>query len=120
MSRLFDPASTHYTPTSDAVVARDAAIEQVGDNASADWLAAVWRIVEALPIGALFTTDYVWASLERDAVPPTHEPRAMGAAIVGLRRAGLAVATGDYRKSARVECHARPVMIWRRWSATAQ
>jgi hypothetical protein len=41
------------------------------------------------------------------------EPRALGAVMKAMARDGKIRATGEYRKSARTDCHARPVAVWR-------
>lgn len=92
----------------DARDARDAAIAQVHAHNVA------WIENHALPairrMRGAFSTDDLWRVI--DVAPP--EPRAMGAALVQARRLGWISPTADYRPSARVECHARPVRIWQR------
>lgn len=94
-----------------ATEARDEAITQVGGAAPSSWMddarAAVMHVAVRTKY---FTTDDVWEQLG-DSTPP--EPRAMGAVMKSLSSAGKIVATGVYRKSVRVECHARPVAVWR-------
>lgn len=59
-----------------------------------------------------FTTDQVWEFLDQRDIS-CHEPRALGALIRQAQAQGKIVATGEYRKSERSECHGRPVMVWR-------
>ena len=92
--------------------ARDAAIQQVEANADEGWLkAAHWAVVFLAEDGDPFTTDDIWEYVDRHGKP--REPRAMGAVMKQAAAEGLIEATGEYRKSKRVECHARPVMVWR-------
>lgn len=95
----------------DALKARDEAIAQVGGAAPSSWMDDAKAAVMHVALHTKdFTTDDVWELLG-DSTPP--EPRAMGAVIKSLSSAGKIVATGGYRKSVRVECHARPVAVWR-------
>ena len=94
----------------DAEEARDEAIARV-ERGAGDW---VQRARDAATMVALarfdFTTDDVWDALGDDR--PT-EPRALGAVMKQLAGEGRIRATGEYRKSSRVDCHARPVAVWR-------
>lgn len=88
---------------------RDDAIRQAGD-AAGPW---VDHAIDAIKLVSLarfdFTTDDVWSALR---VKPD-EPRALGAAMKAAAGRGFIYATGEYRKSGRPECHARPVAVWR-------
>lgn len=55
-----------------------------------------------------FTTDDVWALLPPMAV----EPRAMGAVMRRLVKAGHIRSTGRWAQSERTACHRRPVRVW--------
>lgn len=96
--------------------ARDEAIQQVARNAE-DWIRdavqAVRAICQARGPGGSFTTDAVWATLELWNVDPPVEPRALGAAMMRAKKLGLCVPTSMTVKSVRVDCHARPLRIWR-------
>jgi hypothetical protein len=95
----------------DAEEARDEAIERVGNAAPRDWMDDAKSAAMLVALARFdFTTDDVWKALG-DAAPP--EPRAMGAVMKSLAAEGRIRATGEYRKSVRVECHARPVAVWR-------
>ena len=93
--------------------------EQVRDEAIArvDVSHETWIERIALPaikrLWGSFTTDDVWREIG-DVAPP--EPRAMGAAMMRAKKAGLIRPTSEYRNSVRAECHARPVRIWKRTS----
>lgn len=95
----------------DAEEARDEAIARVEAHAPEGW---VHRAKDAVALIALarfdFTTDDVWNALGEDRPP---EPRALGAVMKKMAGDGTIRATGEYRKSVRVDCHARPVAVWR-------
>jgi hypothetical protein len=94
------------------VTARDAAIAQVAQGASVEWLQEAMDTVISMAIRLdTFTTDEVWAQLETTDVW-THEPRAMGAIMVAAQRDGWVVATDQWRTSRRRRCHSRPLRVW--------
>lgn len=98
-----------YAATSEA----KRAIDQVEENADEQWFIFTTAIVQRLALsGRRFTTDDVWSVLAKSGLT-THEPRAMGAVLRNASRDKIIVATGDYVRSERVECHARPIMVWR-------
>lgn len=98
-----------------AFAAAELAIDGVEANADTSWLDVARGVVRSIPIGLTFTTDDVWRALARASVTvSTHEPRAMGAVMRGLQRDGVVVNTRTYQPSARPECHARPIPVWRR------
>jgi hypothetical protein len=103
----------HVFDAEASAVARDAAIEQVEDAASAAWKAeafvAVARVCETREE---FTTDAVWAMLDERGVAIPREPRAMGAIMRRAVTAGLCLPTDRTSKSVRIECHRRPLQIW--------
>jgi hypothetical protein len=88
---------------------RDKAIRLVGMAAEPWTQYAVKVIADVASARFDFTSDDVWAAL--DAKP--NEPRALGAAMKTAATRGIIYPTGEYRKSARPECHARPVAVWR-------
>lgn len=95
-----------------AIKLRDAAIEQVGENASTWWMK---RAIDAIRVCARlypegFTTDEVWAALAEGADP--HDGRAMGKAMVLANEMGIATPTDRYRRSTQVSCHGRPKRLW--------
>lgn len=84
------------------------AIRRVGET-SRGWIAdSIKPAMEVARRLGVFTTDDLWAVLE-----PAREPRAMGALVTKLLKAGLIVATGGYVRSARPVCHARPIPQYR-------
>jgi hypothetical protein len=95
----------------DAEEARDQAIARVEANAPEGWVQRARDTVNLIALSRFdFTTDEVWDALGEDRPP---EPRALGAVMKSMARDGYIRATGEYRKSSRVDCHARPVAVWR-------
>jgi hypothetical protein len=92
-----------------AVAARDQALALVEQGAPSGWMTHATGLIRQMTTGAVFTTDDLWYRLGKH-VPP--EPRAMGAVIHNAHRGGMIEPTGIYRRSSRVECHARPVAVW--------
>ena len=93
---------------------KEAAIKRVGENADPMWfIVALAAVLECAQTAEEFTTDRVWALLARRGVRDTAEPRAMGAVMRQAATDGLIVATDRTRKSARPDCHRRPVRVWR-------
>lgn len=89
--------------------ARDAGVACVA-GANRSWVDRAVAVIRALPTGANFTTDIVWARVKGG----TTDPRAMGAAVIQARAEGLIESTGEYERSGRPACHSRPVAVWRR------
>lgn len=91
----------------------DEAIARVEAHADRTWMDAAFGAVGALAlICATFTTDDVWAVLDKREVTPTHEPRAMGAVMRRAKRAGVCAASDSYIPSTRPESHGRPIRVW--------
>lgn len=89
----------------------DRSIARMEQGRDAGWIKRAERAVLALAMpGNEFTTDDVWRIMDGE-VPG--EPRAMGAVIRKLVRRGVIEGTGKYVKSNRIECHHRPVPVWR-------
>lgn len=102
---LFDPDL--------AIEARDLAVDVVEENADDEWFATALGIVRELAaFREPFTTDEIWFVLEARRGLVTPEPRAMGAVMRSAAANGWVRATDAYRKSVRVECHARPLRVW--------
>jgi len=104
---LNDPLQTSMFSSAEDL--RDQAIEKL-EVAYDNWISSVLKIISSIPHQQTFTTDYLWEQVDSEP----REPRAMGAVMTKARKDGLVCATGNYVKSRRAECHARPVMIWRR------
>lgn len=97
----------------EGIEARDEAVQRVEENTDPAWKAVAERFVHGLPVEAEFTTDRVWFHLERASVT-TPEPRALGAIMLALSRAGVIEKTGRYIQTTRPKAHARPIPVWRR------
>lgn len=96
------------------VVAQIAAIRQVEQHADPQWLAAALSIIKRLCVHKLYlTSDTVWAGLADAGIPAPREPRALGAVMRTAAKDGLIEPTGRYVASERVECHGRPIAIWK-------
>ncbi len=91
---------------------RDEALANVQRGAET-WVARVIDLIRMAPRGTELTTDGLWVGARALGLKVA-EPRAMGAALNNARKLGLVEATGVYRKSERPECHARPILVWRR------
>lgn len=114
MSEQGDLFSPHYPNRSAAAhEAAEAAIARVEANAEPRWLDVARRVVLGFDRGETFTTDDVWRVLDTGTVG-TGDPRAMGAVMRSLQRDAAISNTRTYRPSERVECHGRPVAVWRR------
>jgi hypothetical protein len=94
----------------DAEEARDEALARAAFGAG-DWIGRARVAVERVAVTRFdFTSDEVWDLLGEDR---PDEPRALGSVMKAMARDGLIRQTGQYRKSGRVDCHARPVAVWR-------
>jgi hypothetical protein len=92
--------------------ARDEAVTRVGANADQAWAARALQAVGFLAMTQpTFTSDDVWAMLA-DSVT-THEPRALGFVLKRAASLGYCEATDAWVQSARPDCHARPIRVWR-------
>ena len=92
---------------------RDQALVDVAVNADPDWWQHAVNIVRDISATSFdFTTDDIWCELERRSIATPHEPRAIGAVVVAVKRLGLIAPTNRYRPSSRPKCHARPIRVW--------
>ena len=92
---------------------RDQSLVDVAVNANPNWWQHAVNIVQDVAATSFdFTTDDIWCELERRNVMTPHEPRAIGAVVVAVKRLGLIAPTNRYRPSNRPECHARPIRVW--------
>ena len=107
------PADPDLFDLAAAKAARDAAMEQVDENADDDWKEVAFSVViEVARVKAEFTVDDVQEQLANLAVS-THEGRAMGPVILRAVREKIIVSTGIHRPSRQVKCHANPTTLWR-------
>ncbi len=95
----------------DAMAERDEALTRVDENANAQWKQTCTNVVLLLARTRLtFTADDVWFYLEKHHDVSTHEPRALGAVLNQLSKAGRIHPTGGYAPS--VRRHAAPIRVW--------
>ena len=95
----------------DAEQVRDEAIARVAAHAPEGWVQRARDTVNLIALSRFdFTTDQVWEALGEDRPP---EPRALGSVMKAMAHEEVIRATGEYRKSVRSDCHARPVAVWR-------
>ena len=117
MMDLFEWAQTNRNGNeSSSITARDAAneaIDRVARNADSVWLHWANKAVARASLDGHFTTDDVWDWLDTWGVDAPHEPRALGAVMRNFARSNRITTTGEYVKSTRIECHGRPVAVWR-------
>ncbi len=105
------PPSLFDEPTGDELKAQ--AMVEVDANALPSWKEEVDLAIRSLvQLGHPFTTDDVWELLNVLQTDKTHEPRAMGPAMLRASRAGLIRPTERYRNSVRPETHSNPKRIW--------
>lgn len=92
---------------------RDDAIERVRKGAGG-WTERALRAVEFTASKMEhFTTDDCRMYAVEMAVGEPREPRAWGAVMkLAAGKGGCCVKTGEYRKSRRPECHARPIPVY--------
>jgi hypothetical protein len=98
----------------DAMRARDDAIARAERHAVDEWKTATFGVIRQLAESCQsFTTDDVWLALQKMPEVATHEPRALGSMMRQAANLGWIEPTDRYKNSARPECHARPVKVWR-------
>lgn len=91
---------------------KEEALARVERNADAAWYeAAREACLSVAQMRPTFTSDDIWKTLEWRGVA-THEPKAMGAVLNGLARAGLIRKTGRYVQTTRPQAHKRDIAEW--------
>jgi len=104
----------HVFDAEASATARDAAIEQVKEAADMAWKVEAFAAVDYVSrLKDEFTTDAVWWKLAQRGIGFPREPRAMGAIMRKAVLAGLCEPTDQTRKSVRVDCHRRPLQVWK-------
>ena len=92
---------------------RDEALEQVEENANADWTNLVIQIIKDLTTkSATITSDDVWLELQNYPEVQTHQPSAMGAMFRAASKQNIIVSTDRFICSTRPSSHARPIRVW--------
>jgi len=88
------------------------AINKSYENAPIQWIVRAEMIIRQLAVnGQSFSSDDCWRELEQHGLT-VREPRALGAIMLRLARAGVIRSTGQYVKSVRKEAHRRPICVW--------
>lgn len=94
-----------------AIAAGVAGADQAEAHADPVWIAeADAAIARTARAHESFDADDVWEFGELRRVV---ENRALGPRLAAAARAGLIVATGDYRRSRQVQCHGMPRRVWK-------
>jgi hypothetical protein len=76
-----------------------------------EWHSLLWRAVtDVAKRRRRFTTDDVWREMPRLGIRP--ESRALGSVLRQVAAKGDIEAVDEYVKSARPECHHRPIRVW--------
>lgn len=112
---LFDQAEEEE-PTGEQL--RDEGMAKTDGKASARWKELAHEAV-VLVSGILpdFTTDDVWAALEksgRDVIEEERNPSAMGPVMRRAAFAGIIIKTGATRPSTRATRHVAELRVWRK------
>ena len=91
---------------------RDAALEQVLDNAGENWQAAATHLIQGMFAGQEVLAED-WRLLCREHGINPHHPNAWGGLTNSLLRAGVIIDTGRLSKSKDPRSHARRQPIWK-------
>jgi hypothetical protein len=93
---------------------KEEAIDRVERHANPDWKLTVAKVIrEVATLKAEFTTDDVWLRLKLYVNAATHEPRAMGAAMLRASKDGICQPLMRFEQSGRASCHNRPIRVWK-------
>ena len=97
-----------------ATIARDEAIERGWKNAAVNFRGHALEAIVALAESRdEFTTDDVWEYFDENEITTTHDGRALGGAMRYAAKLHLITPTDRFVSLDRVECHRRPVRVWR-------
>ena len=91
---------------------RDAAVERADAGAPPLWRVKAHDAVKAMT--GEFSTDDLWALLERAGGSTPSDPKAMGAVMQWAKAKALARPTGRWIPSVRPQCNRRPIRVWQR------
>ena len=96
-----------------AIELRDESLEQVEENANAEWAALVLQVIKELAYSKeKITSDDVWNELKKYPNVQTHQPSAMGAMFRRAFSLKLICSTDSFVTSKRPSSHARPIRVW--------
>jgi hypothetical protein len=92
--------------------ARDAALDQVAENAGDDFSTRAYNAVMRIPKGWVGTGEDIREIVEKEATP--HHHNAWGAFISLLCRYKIIEKTGEYRKMRQIKSHARATAVYKK------
>ena len=89
------------------------AIDEVELNAEKIWWHKTKDVIHTLAkANTNFTSDEVWAELDRLGIPRPHQPTALGSVFRACCQAGWISKSGKYKPSTQPTNHQRDVAIW--------
>lgn len=89
------------------------ALARVEQNATDEWLDLAWQTLKKVATeNQTFTTDQIWAILDRYPNVRTHEPRAMGSIMRKAVKHGWVQKTDRYVSTNRPIAHGKPIAVW--------
>lgn len=91
---------------------RDAALEQVIDNAGIDWQQQAIACIRACWLGREGITEDFRHTCEHQGLRP-HHPNAWGALTRTMKRHNMLQETGEWRSPKDHKSHARPTQVYR-------
>lgn len=93
---------------------RDAAIQRVEQHADNAWLDVAMKALRTVAAcKPTFTSDDVWAEIDRQSFATTHEHRAMGSVMVAGRKLGIIVPTDRFISTTKASQHRQPIRVWK-------
>jgi hypothetical protein len=96
-----------------AIQLRDESLQQVEDNANAEWTNLVIKLIRDTALSSFtLTSDDIWLKLRDYPDVQTHQPSAMGAMFKAASHMKLITATDRFIASKRPSSHARPIRVW--------
>jgi hypothetical protein len=91
---------------------REDGIARADEHAPPDWKAMAETAIASIP-PCEATTDIVWDYLAQVGAPKPHEPRAMGAVMRKMARAGYCEPTDRFAPTKIPSAHRSPIRVWR-------
>lgn len=110
--RLSSPFLSGEEPVVTAKDLRDAALEQVIENAGLSWQQQAIACIRSCWLGREGITEDFRHTCERQGLHP-HHPNAWGALTRTMKRQNLLQETGQWRSPKDHKSHARPTQVYR-------